>query len=243
MTVFRTTSPARFAAADSAEQAAAAAKEPPPNDADDSDDEPTTAAAVASSDEAAPAATASSQPSHESDDDADDEIPEWQNPLHHNDPDAKKIFKEDFGPDEEMPIVPLPPMNGEAPPHIQELADEILNLTMLEMKDLTDKVAEHFGFDDDVVVDEGVAEAGAAQAEEAEVKEEKTSFDLKLESFDAKAKIKVIKEVRAIAGLGLKEAKELVEGAPKVIKKDIKKEEAEELKKKLEEVGATIEIV
>ena len=68
-------------------------------------------------------------------------------------------------------------------------------------------------------------------------------FDLKLVGFDAKAKIKVIKEVRAIAGLGLKEAKELVEGAPKVVKKDIKKEEAEELQKKLEEVGATIEVV
>ena len=66
---------------------------------------------------------------------------------------------------------------------------------------------------------------------------------MKLTGFDAKAKIKVIKEVRAIAGLGLKEAKELVEGAPKIIKKDLKPEEAEELKKKLEEVGATIEIV
>jgi len=77
---------------------------------------------------------------------------------------------------------------------------------------------------------------------ESAVVEEKTLFDLKLMGFDAKAKIKVIKEVRAIAGLGLKEAKELVEGAPKVIKKDIKKEEAEELQKKLEEVGATIEV-
>ena len=77
---------------------------------------------------------------------------------------------------------------------------------------------------------------------EEEVVEEKTLFDLKLTGFDAKAKIKVIKEVRAIAALGLKEAKELVEGAPAVIKKDIKKEEAEELQKKLEEVGATIEI-
>jgi ribosomal protein L7/L12 len=85
--------------------------------------------------------------------------------------------------------------------------------------------------------------AAAAPEVEAEPVVEKTIFDLKLISFDAAAKIKVIKEVRAIAGLGLKEAKELVEGAPKVIQKDIKKDVAEELKKKLEELGAVIEIV
>eukprot|EP00578_Thalassiosira_sp_NH16_P006109 CAMPEP_0181117486 /NCGR_PEP_ID=MMETSP1071-20121207/22550_1 /TAXON_ID=35127 /ORGANISM="Thalassiosira sp., Strain NH16" /LENGTH=107 /DNA_ID=CAMNT_0023201881 /DNA_START=304 /DNA_END=627 /DNA_ORIENTATION=+ len=78
---------------------------------------------------------------------------------------------------------------------------------------------------------------------EAAVVEEKTIFDLKLTGFDAKSKIKVIKEVRAITSLGLKEAKELVEGAPTNVKKDIQKEEAEELKAKLEKVGATIEIV
>jgi large subunit ribosomal protein L7/L12 len=92
----------------------------------------------------------------------------------------------------------------------------------------------------------GAAAAGGDEGEEGKEEaavEEKTLFDLKLVGFDAKAKIKVIKEVRAIGGLGLKEAKELVEGAPKVIKKDIKKEEAEELQKKLEEVGATIEVV
>ena len=82
---------------------------------------------------------------------------------------------------------------------------------------------------------------GAAK-EETKV-EEKTTFDLKLTGFDAKAKIKVIKEIRAITALGLKEAKELVEGVPATIKKQIKKEECEELKKKLEEVGATVEIV
>lgn len=70
----------------------------------------------------------------------------------------------------------------------------------------------------------------------------KTHFDLKLISFDAKAKIKVIKEVRAITGLGLKEAKELVEGAPKLVKKDIQVEEAKALKKTLEDIGATIEL-
>mmetsp|Transcript_193 Transcript_193/g.281 ORF Transcript_193/g.281 Transcript_193/m.281 type:complete len:192 (-) Transcript_193:141-716(-) len=89
----------------------------------------------------------------------------------------------------------------------------------------------------------GAGGGGGAEAEEAPQVEEKTAFDLKLMGFDAKAKIKVIKEVRAIAELGLKEAKALVEGAPKVIKKEMKKEQAEELKKKLEDLGATIELV
>ena len=84
---------------------------------------------------------------------------------------------------------------------------------------------------------------GAAQAAEAVVEEAKTHFDLKLTGFDAKSKIKVIKEIRAITSLGLKEAKEMVEGVPKVVKKDIKTEEAEELKEKLEAIGATVEIV
>ena len=83
--------------------------------------------------------------------------------------------------------------------------------------------------------------AGAEAAEE--VVEEKTAFDVKLLGFDAKSKIKVIKEVRAVAGLGLKEAKELVESAPKVISKDMKKEAADELKEKFEALGAEIEIV
>lgn len=90
----------------------------------------------------------------------------------------------------------------------------------------------------------GKAAAGAADGEEVvEVAAKKDSFDVKLAAFDEKSKIKVIKEVRAITGLGLKEAKELVEGAPKVIQKDLKEEPANELKKKLEEVGATIELI
>ncbi len=86
---------------------------------------------------------------------------------------------------------------------------------------------------------------GAEEADDADAaaaQEAKTHADLKLVAFDAKAKIKVIKEVRAITGLGLKEAKEMVEGAPKVVKKDVKLEEAEELKAKLEGIGATIEL-
>lgn len=86
---------------------------------------------------------------------------------------------------------------------------------------------------------------GAAEAEAAPVVQEavKLTVDLKLAGFDASAKIKVIKEIRAITGLGLKEAKDLVESAPKVIQKDIKKEEAEALKAKLVEIGAEIELV
>jgi len=78
---------------------------------------------------------------------------------------------------------------------------------------------------------------------ETVVVEEKKVFDLKLMGFDEKSKIKVIKEIRAITGLGLKEAKDLVEGAPKVVKKDIKKEEADEIKDLLTKVGAIVEIV
>lgn len=90
-----------------------------------------------------------------------------------------------------------------------------------------------------------MAEAGAAESNE-ETEEENSgpsTVDLKLTGFDAKSKIKVIKEVRSIAGLGLKEAKELVEGAPKVVTKDLSPESAEELKAKLEAVGAEVELV
>lgn len=89
----------------------------------------------------------------------------------------------------------------------------------------------------------GVAPVGVVAEEENEAVEAKTAFDLKLIGFDAKAKIKVIKEIRAIAGLGLKEAKELVESAPKVIQKDLKQDKADELKALLEAVGAQVEIV
>ena len=88
----------------------------------------------------------------------------------------------------------------------------------------------------------GAAGAMDGDGAEAPKEEAKTTVNLKLAGFDAKAKIKVIKEIRAITGLGLKEAKELVESAPKVVQKDMKPEEAEELKKKLEEIGATIEL-
>ncbi|KDO16851.1 hypothetical protein SPRG_17667 [Saprolegnia parasitica CBS 223.65] len=83
---------------------------------------------------------------------------------------------------------------------------------------------------------------GGGAAVEEEVKEEKTAFDVKLVSFDAKNKIKVIKEIRAITGLGLKEAKELVENVPAVLKKDVKKAEADELLAKIAEIGGVGEL-
>lgn len=172
-------------------------------------------------------------------------VPDYQNPIHHEDPNREKIMIEDY-PEGEAPIAPLPPLDDGsgkvvAPPHLHDLAEEIVSMSMLEVKELVDRVADHFGIEegeDDFAGDgEGAGEGG----EQEEVKE-KTAFDLKLTGFDAKSKIKVIKEIRAITGLGLKEAKELVEGVPKVIKKEIKMDEAEEIKAKLEAVGATVEI-
>ena len=196
-----------------------------------------------------------SQPTEEEANETEDTIPVWQNPLHHKNPDMQKMFAEDFEEGEEMPILPMPPLSTDdpdkvvAPPHIHDLAHEIVHLNLLEVKELTDMISDHFGFDDEMMAASygggmaGNAGAGATSGAEEEVKEEKTSFDLKLLGFDAKAKIKVIKEVRAVAGLGLKEAKELVESAPKIIQKDLKKDKAEELKATLEALGAQVEIV
>mmetsp|Transcript_34932 Transcript_34932/g.83078 ORF Transcript_34932/g.83078 Transcript_34932/m.83078 type:complete len:100 (+) Transcript_34932:2-301(+) len=88
----------------------------------------------------------------------------------------------------------------------------------------------------------GAAPAAAPAAAEAAPAEEKTSFELKLDSFNAADKLKVIKEVRAITGLGLKESKELVEGAPKTLKDGVTKEDAEKFKKQIEAVGGKVTI-
>lgn len=133
-------------------------------------------------------------------------------------------------------------------PKLEELFQKILYLDMVEIHLLTELINEKLGVKISDAEKERIARGGAgggaksSDAPKEEAKEEQTAFDLKLTGFDAKAKIKVIKEVRAITGLGLKEAKELVEGVPSAVKKGIKKEEAEELKTKLEAVGATIEI-
>ena len=115
----------------------------------------------------------------------------------------------------------------------QELIDAIKELSVLELNDLVKACEEEFG----VSAAAGVVVAAAGPAAAAE--EEKTEFDVELTE-DGAEKVKVIKVVREITGLGLKEAKDAVDGAPKVIKEAASKEEAEDIKKKLEEVGAKV---
>ena len=118
---------------------------------------------------------------------------------------------------------------------ITNILEEIKSLTILELNDLVKAVEEEFGVSAAAPV--GVAVAGAA----APAAEEKTEFDVVLASFGA-SKLGVIKVVREITGLGLKEAKDLVEGAPKTLKEGCSKEEAESIKAQLTEAGATVEI-
>jgi len=121
-----------------------------------------------------------------------------------------------------------------------QVVDYIKNLKLAEVKSLIDILEAELGVSASAAV---VAMAGpgggGAAAEEAE---EKTEFDVSLASYEAKAKIKVIKIVRQLTGLGLKDAKALVESAPAVLKEAVSKDAAEEIKSKLEEVGAKVEI-
>ena len=110
--------------------------------------------------------------------------------------------------------------------------------SMLEISELIEEIKDKFGVQ---AAAPQVAVAAAAGAEAAPVAEEKNEFNVILSSFGDK-KIQVIKVVREIAGLGLKESKELVEGAPKPVKEGVNKDEAEEIKKKLEEAGAAVEV-
>ena len=116
---------------------------------------------------------------------------------------------------------------------IEEMIEQIKGLTVVELNDLVKACEEEFG----VSAAAGVVVAAAAA--DAPQEEEKDSFDVELVSV-GESKVKVIKVVREITGLGLKEAKDLVDGAPKVLKEAASKEEAEEIKKKLEEVGAKV---
>ncbi len=122
---------------------------------------------------------------------------------------------------------------------LEKIADQLSELTVLEAADLAKLLEEKWGVSAAAPV--AVAAVGGAAAGDAGAAEEKTEFDVILATIGDK-KINVIKEVRAITGLGLKEAKDLVEGAPKPVKEGVPKEEAEELKKKLEEAGATAEL-
>ena len=187
----------------------------------------------------------------------DPERPSFQNPLHYDNPDMQAEFEHEYKSKEEFEanIQKLPPLaqEGEQVPiyqDVKDLVDECLHLTMLEMHELTNRLQDHYGFDESAYEpQQQQGEDGGPEEEEEDddagsggAAATKTTFDIKLVNFDAKSKIKLIKEVRGLAGLGLKEAKELVDTVPSIIQKDVKQERAEELKAKLEELGATIEI-
>src|SRR5512132_765774 len=121
--------------------------------------------------------------------------------------------------------------------NLEQLADQLSTLTVLEAAQLSKMLEEKWGVSAAPVAVAAAAPAAAA----AEPAEEQTEFDVVLTVVGDK-KINVIKEVRAVTNLGLKEAKDLVESAPKTVKEAVKKEEAEQIKKKLEEAGATVEI-
>ncbi|XP_074575344.1 uncharacterized protein LOC141831836 [Curcuma longa] len=132
---------------------------------------------------------------------------------------------------------------------VSAIVDEISRLSLLEVADLTEALRVRLGVQQMpvmAILNPGMGGpaaafpgAGAAAVPE-EKKEEKTAFDLKLESFDAASKIKIIKEVRTFTDLGLKEAKELVEKAPTVLKTGLPKEDAEKIAEKLKEIGAKV---
>ena len=117
---------------------------------------------------------------------------------------------------------------------VTAMIEEIKALTVLELSELVHALEEEFGV--------SAAAMAAPAAAAAPAAEEKTDFDVVLAGFDAAAKIKVIKVVRELTGLGLAEAKAFVESAPKTIKEGVNKDEAEELKKKVEEAGGKVEL-
>ncbi|MGH6825619.1 50S ribosomal protein L7/L12 [Methyloceanibacter sp.] len=121
--------------------------------------------------------------------------------------------------------------------NLQKIVDELSGLTVLEAAELAKMLEEKWG----VSAAAPVAMMAAGAAAPAAAAEEKTEFNVILTAFGAQ-KINVIKEVRAITSLGLKEAKDLVEGVPKAVKEGVNKEEAEKIKKQLEAAGATVEL-
>lgn len=121
---------------------------------------------------------------------------------------------------------------------VKTLAEQLVNLTIKEANELAQVLENEYGIKPAAAA---VAVAGGPAGGDADAAEEQTEFTVVLANAGAK-KIGVIKEVRAITGLGLKEAKDLVDGAPSNVKEDISKEEAEEIKAKLEEAGATVEL-
>jgi len=121
---------------------------------------------------------------------------------------------------------------------IKELGDQLVNLTVKEVNELADYLKENYGIEPAAAA---VAVAGPAAGGDGEAAEEQTEFDVVLKAAGA-SKLKVVKLVKELTGLGLKEAKELVDSAPKPLKEGIAKDEAEALKSQLEEVGAEVEV-
>ena len=121
---------------------------------------------------------------------------------------------------------------------VKDLAEKLVNLTVKEVKELADILKDEYGIEPAAAP---VAVAAGGGGEGGAGAEEKTSFDVVLKAAGGQ-KLNVVKAVKEITGLGLKEAKELVDGAPKPIKEGVSKEEAESFKSKLEEVGAEVEI-
>lgn len=122
---------------------------------------------------------------------------------------------------------------------IKEIAEQLVNLTVKEVNELADVLKDEYGIEPAAAA--VAIAAGPAGGDADGAAEEKTEFDVELNSAGG-AKLKVVKEVKNLLGVGLKEAKELVDGAPSIIKEGISKDEAEELKAKLEELGATVEL-
>ncbi len=121
-----------------------------------------------------------------------------------------------------------------------EILESLKSLSLLEASELVKQIEEAFGVSAAASAGVVMAAPGAAAGGDGEASEEKTEFDVVLESFEASAKIKVLKEVRNATGLGLGEAKALVEAAPKTIKEGVSKDDAEALKKAIEEVGGKV---
>ena len=123
---------------------------------------------------------------------------------------------------------------------MEEFVSYVENMTVLELSKLVKTLEERLGVSAAAPV--AVAAAAPAAGAAAAAEEEKTEFDVILAGFDAAKKIGVIKVVRELTGLGLKEAKDMVEGAPKTLKEAVAKDEAEKIKKQLEEAGAKVEV-
>jgi len=120
----------------------------------------------------------------------------------------------------------------------EQILESISNMTIMEVVDLVKMMEEKFG----VTAAAPVAVAAAAAGAAAPAAEEQTEFTVTMKAYPAEKKVTVIKVIREITGLGLKEAKDLVEGAPSLVKESVSKADAEKIKKQLEDVGATVEV-